>query len=540
MNKLLLKTIYYVIFGIAFVVVLSAKTVSAQDCGSICGGFGVILGLNTCNLRPYNQCGVAMGGCQCIWDRNCLPNGNTCTHDSIISSADPICCGITPPTNPPPTNPPPTNPPPPPAGSCDSGSFCAYGIANCGVNGWVGGGGTCDGGICCKSGPVCSPPSCDSMTITTIPSNRTIGINEELAIRVRIQYSPKNVSRDVYTCASEDPDLNLLWPGYIGNTTRNSVCHNFGNPGTGDVTATLKMYGRTPGTTRVLITGNVRNDGCGHECTDRYITVNVETNPWWQVVGGAVISEGDITASIPSGRYFILGNSANYPGMMIFGGSKNIANSQVSTKRWSANSSFNTPVYSYDYFESIVSDSVVWNMIGTQNAAQVLTGQIATIPSSDGYHWIKQTGDVDLSSNVMLTGGRKVVLFVDGNLRINGNIRLNNSRNDFFMAIVSEITSVNPNGGIVENDSQVASRTTTTLALEGVFFSDGAFNTGNGNGQALGIRGSVVAGSIALGRNLGASNTTTPAETFEFAEEILLNYPGELSPKKLVWKEIAP
>jgi hypothetical protein len=50
---------------------------------------------------------------------------------------------------------------------------------------------------------------------------------------------------------------------------------------------------------------------------------------------------------------------------------------------------------------------------------------------------------------------------------------------------------------------------------------------------------SVVANSVTLGRDLGAGNTN-PGETFEFSEEILLNYPSSLAPKRLIWREVNP
>ena len=74
-------------------------------------------------------------------------------------------------------------------------------------------------------------------------------------------------------------------------------------------------------------------------------------------------------------------------------------------------------------------------------------------------------------------------------------------------------------------------------ALKGIYIAGGTVNTGTGN-IALQIDGSVVGlASVNLQREKVAA---TPAETFVFHPEMIVNLPSTLRRQNLLWQEVAP
>jgi len=158
----------------------------------------------------------------------------------------------------------------------------------------------------------------------------------------------------------------------------------------------------------------------------------------------------------------------------------------------------------------------------------------ASPTDGNGYTWYKKTGDLTISSDIIITAGKKVILLVEGgNLYINGKINLSSS-NEFFMAIVGERSS-GTGGNIVISDTVTSSPSGYTL--EGIYFADNNFHTGGGD-STFRARGSVSSDTFNLARDGG--DATTPSELFEYAPEIMVNYPDTLNPTNIAWKEIAP
>ena len=82
----------------------------------------------------------------------------------------------------------------------------------------------------------------------------------------------------------------------------------------------------------------------------------------------------------------------------------------------------------------------------------------------------------------------------------------------------------------------------TTPHLEGLFIAD-TFDTGTQFPTAdpqLFIRGSVVANTIDLNRDLLSDNATLSAEKIEFAPGLMFHYPHALGARTMEWKEVAP
>lgn len=589
--------IFVGVFSLYFLT--GTREVLAQ-CATRCGCSNIGPPSNCVSYAVSGDCSDAMGTCTCMNAVGCgTAVGTSCFEPIVCTSsftafnpAPASCCG----SPPPPTSPPGPTAPPPPAGwgACDSCSCghpgqcrtdptgaCVWDPSGCGGGGSL-------------------PPTCDSMTVTYSPSSRVIEVGQTIRLTVRIQYRPPHVTL-VYACAAEDPDRNYLWPDGIRNDSRNSVCTSVNNPTSGDERITLTMVGRAPGNASVKITGNVRIDGInGFNCPmERNTTIRVIEpipDPWWQVIGGdAVSGAGAMSSILPSGQRLILGNTAGYPGMAVYNSTLGLGQGTVSSTLWAANTIYSDTQYSYEKFMELVPDGVVWNDISRLRSGGTKTGD---------YEWYRVNGNYTLQPNLMINGGRKIILFVSDDLTINANVRLNDVKNDYFMAIAgrniivaNNVTNIayggggttlptpTPPGGVyptcgqacslqtgsgtgcdsgltctsltpssapiclnalcptdpdcVCSYSNVQGATSNTYALEGIFYANGAFNSGTGN-LPLGVRGSVVANTISLGRNLNSSNTTTPAETFEFGEENMLLYPKDLVGVVVAWKEVAP
>jgi len=78
--------------------------------------------------------------------------------------------------------------------------------------------------------------------------------------------------------------------------------------------------------------------------------------------------------------------------------------------------------------------------------------------------------------------------------------------------------------------------------LEGFYFAGVSFNSGtNGSDldNQLHLRGAVIAQNINLERDLD-DDSNTPGELFEFAPDLLMQYPVALGNRKIQWREVAP
>ncbi|MDP3994347.1 MAG: Ig-like domain-containing protein [bacterium] len=266
-------------------------------------------------------------------------------------------------------------------------------------------------------------------------------------------------------------------------------------------------------------------------------TVTVTTpGPWWQVKDSDVVTNGDIISSIyPAGVNFILDGTGGYPGVAVYGGQKNFGSGVVSSKLWLANTTstwLTQKTYDYNYFRG-------WLPTGWWDGKTTTPDTIVNPPdyfrnngtAVDGYKVFYHSGNliIDAAQNLQ---DQRAILFVDGgDLTINKNINLTDGTG-FFMAIVKGNIIIDP----------------LTTSLEGIYSADNLFKTGTKYNEGLGIvdnqlnvRGSVTGlGGITLQRNLGGANSTTPAEVFEYAPDLIFTYPSKLMVRAMRWKEVAP
>ncbi|HJY98800.1 MAG TPA: hypothetical protein VJ227_03740 [Patescibacteria group bacterium] len=238
---------------------------------------------------------------------------------------------------------------------------------------------------------------------------------------------------------------------------------------------------------------------------------------WWQVIDSDVMSYSAIGSSVPtSDDFFGLPGIGGYPGVPA-APSLSFGNGSASENfNWQAQTGVSAQrIFNYDYFDGIKPSDITLNdfALGIEGGG-IITGD---------YYWFKNTGPLVLPATNIAS--RKVVLFVDGDLNITGDISLTDA---FLMIIVSGNVTINPD----------------VASLEGLFVANGTISTGtNGAGAdavpGLYVRGALASyGGLSLDRDL--VDNSGPAHQFEYAPDLILLFPRELSNRKINWKEVAP
>ena len=282
---------------------------------------------------------------------------------------------------------------------------------------------------------------------------------------------------------------------------------------------TTQVTGTAEGSTTYTATVNMASGG---SCTDTANITVIPPGPWWQAVGGSVMTNQSLLSQVIGGEKFILDASSGFPGNSLYGGGTNLTTANISSKGWLGKSSYLGKTYNYNYFMNLVTGRVTMNDLPAITSQGTLDG--GTI-SSDGYYYFKKdTGTLNINSNLVISGSKKIVIFAGADFHINGNITIQNPGQGFFMIISREDIDINP----------------TVTTLHGLYETDTDFATGNGS-TALAITGTVVAwGEVDFQRDLGAGNRTTPAETFTFDPALTLLFPRSLVRDGVNWQEVAP
>ena len=366
------------------------------------------------------------------------------------------------------------------------------------------------------------PPSC-TVNISPVHRNAAIG---EANLGYNAQIVPANGTIDVVNFSSTNTSVATVNPATDSVPSPYRTVVNALSAGNSTIQADVVMGGQV-------------------RCSDTStITVSQTppTSPWWQIRDGDVIStEGDIDSNVPTGSYFIDVGSGNFPGIATYLTSLNFA-SGLSIYNWSAKTQTNFVNFNYDYFDSLLPDDSQITLITTPTVEGDYFESGGTL--IDGYRYYKfdgqsgSTAGQDLTiqnSDTVLLGLRKVVLLVKGaNLYINRNILVNIDGSGFFAAFVGKNSSGTKGNIIIGN----ALPARAAAELEGIYFAEGLFQTGESSEQ-LHVRGSVVGlDGVILERNL--SDNSSAAELFEFAPDLIANFPARFSLKKTKWAEISP
>jgi hypothetical protein len=256
----------------------------------------------------------------------------------------------------------------------------------------------------------------------------------------------------------------------------------------------------------------------------------VLSSSWWQVKDGDVTTNGDINSNVPTGSLFELNGDGNFPGVPAYGGSTDLTVANVSSTGWLANSANSSyKLFNSTYFlNAIPTDVIVNKLTGTFDQTALNGGVV----DPDGYTWFMYDATLtnlplSIGTDISL-GTKKVILMVKGgDIDISGNINLTKG-NGFFLAVTSGSINIAPG----------------VTSLEGVYVTDGIFDTGTtntdpGTDVQLVVRGTVAAfAGMKLQRSL--SDNTSPSELFEFAPDQELLFPTKLSNYPSTWLEVAP
>ncbi len=364
------------------------------------------------------------------------------------------------------------------------------------------------------------PPSC---TVELVPSSSNVFVGQTALMSANMTMLTGPVNNVVFSVdnayVSVSPLVDSSAPLY-----------------TTDATALSAGGGRSSDPPPVSIVTARVNMSDGSYCTDTaVINISPYAGPWWQVGRGNAITRGSIssltppqippTPDIPFIADDLLSNSL---GIAVYG--EGVANTYdfqagplkgtVSSAGWIAKTNTSNNLYSYSYFEALASGKNV-AVIGD---GVIDVSDIASATNDpDGYSYLKIDGDATTSG--FNFNNKKVIVFIDGDLTINGDIGVNPNLLDtsFFMVVVSGSIIVAPD----------------VTEIVGIFTADTEFLTEPDDDQLV-VTGSVAAANIVLQRNLLGGNVNTPAELFNYAPELVVNYPPSLSDKHLVWREVAP
>lgn len=283
-----------------------------------------------------------------------------------------------------------------------------------------------------------------------------------------------------------------------------------------------------------------------------YTFPTCNTQAWFQAQGGSIISsgvgfgfDGDFKSSVPDGSVLVSDAANGSVGALTYAGNliSPTTPSKISSTRWNANSdiNFNVGEYNYDYFENKVPAIVTGNSGYETVANSVDTAHLRGdfVSSGDGvdyggYIWHKYSpnnAEDTLTINndtLRFLGDNKVILFVDGNVRLSTALIYNDP--GFFLLIANGDIMVDPN------------LPPATDTIEGFYFVDNFVTETGGfdNDSQLTLTGAVSAiEGFDLSRSL-SGNDTTPAERFVFAPQDVFKFPRYFSKKNLIWREVAP
>jgi hypothetical protein len=302
----------------------------------------------------------------------------------------------------------------------------------------------------------------------------------------------------------------------------------------------LEVEAQSIGSTTYTATATM-DDPAGTQCTQNSPGDITVTNPpaWWQVVGGGVVAGGvgtDVTSQIPATCDPAITSCEPYivvdSGIPISGGGTTVnpGSGDPSEPGWVAEGSeYLGKTYNYSYFvgrlpANVDPDLLLVNLVSEAD----FTSGGTEYPAGSDYYYYSYDGSLGKLTISAIGGSlnsRKVILFVSGaDVDIGGDI-------DF--AVGTEFFMLISDGNIGISDS--------ASLIEGVYAVDGDFNTdidaASEPDAPLTIRGTVIANQILLNREL-ADNSQDPAETFEFAPDLMMQFPHSLGEQNIRWREV--
>lgn len=230
---------------------------------------------------------------------------------------------------------------------------------------------------------------------------------------------------------------------------------------------------------------------------------------WFQSQDGDVHAQENISDPLSPfpAKIFALDGEGGFPGVVSFRGSNaRFGSGMVSSKEWLVKTRF--VLRNFHFYDAFLGSPRDHNFDGG-------------MPGADGIYFAGS--DQVIAGDWELSGGKKIIILADGNVRILGNIIV-----PYGSSLVL-VASGNINFGNGVSRAQ------------GIFLADKKMATGKGP-VAFEGEGSFVAGQeIILGRDFGDSqNRFTPAEKFLFRPDLLINSLTDIWSFGHVWEELAP
>ena len=325
-----------------------------------------------------------------------------------------------------------------------------------------------------------------------------------------------------------------------------------------------KVTAFNPGNATISVSAVMLDEG-GISCQgDPNLQANINIPnvlPWWQVnAGNIMVKQDDISSNVYSCDpnlstcVELLDINDENPGIPLYPDSISPSSpSLISSEGWKVRTSFLdvTPrkgyAFDYNFFLNKLRPPIYNLGVSSITNLSQITPLEAKYEGGN-YFVLRKQGDLTISQNINL-GTNKVILLVDGNLNINAKINLTRGQG-FFMAIAKRYIYINSNVGDAPID--VSAITSTDYDLEGIYVANKQIGTGGGDKQLL-VRGVFAAmgydnyapdnigeeNSLLLQRNL-VNNVTHPAEYFEYAPDLIFNYPSFMGEKSIIWTEQSP
>ncbi len=278
---------------------------------------------------------------------------------------------------------------------------------------------------------------------------------------------------------------------------------------TGYACSTASGCNQCPTKTNVSTTGS----------TNFFITLNREA--WWQAVGGNIYASGNVRSELPSASTYLIdsGLGGAIGALTRSSGSVDVGTGAVSTEGYSAQTRYRGKTMNYDYFAA--------HMGVTPNTQNYWGTNVITKPTTaaDWYYLAPTGGNSAMITGLDVLAGESYVIFVNGDLRIAGNVTVEDG--GFLAILVNGSVNVSP---AVED-------------IHGLYVVDSALTTeSNGTSDApANFEGSMVAwGGVNLGRDLVSDNVSTAAEKFTYRVDLLNNMPDSMKVFALKWEEVVP
>lgn len=265
--------------------------------------------------------------------------------------------------------------------------------------------------------------------------------------------------------------------------------------------------------------------------------------PWVQTDGGNVYASGTLRSYVPNitPRVFNADSDGGSPGVVAYGTDYDLdsdwtstGNTNVSSTNWLVNAT-QTRVNYYDYFyRKYGSPTTPTTDLAFSNLLAVTQPQSSVEP----YYIV---GDMTTSGDWVVGNGESIVIIVDGDVVIGGNVNI--TGNGFITFIV--------NGTITVSNAVGTTASSETPVVEGIYIAmkadqTGGFYTGTSI-SALTARfvgkGMFIADAFGLERDLdgyGVGNTGSAAELFIYNPRLLLTMPDEMKENSVTWQEVAP